>query len=275
MKYIIPVILFLLSFQMYSQRKPKIKGNKNVTEVREELPPFNAIELNDDLEIFLQKSPTSGYTISADDNLIDVLKFKVVDSTLIITSFYKIVSKKKLDITINYKELESITLKDGKMMTKDDIVSAGKLYVNVLGFSKLELNANAPLMNITMEGNSTGNFNLDSDSLTIALKDRADVRIYSVSEKNIMEMHQNASAQIEGTTDTLQVNLFGNASLRAEKLEAATVKAHLEESPSAKIYAFKDIELSSKGSSKTYLYGNPKIAILEFLDTSVLFKKQD
>jgi len=57
---------FLLFFMLtvscvvYSQRKPKIKGNKNVIEVRETLPPFNAIELNDDLDIVLQAASTEG-----------------------------------------------------------------------------------------------------------------------------------------------------------------------------------------------------------------------
>ena len=96
-KNTIVFLALVFCFQAFAQRKPKIKGNKKVVEVVEELPPFNAIELNDDLKIFLEKSSSEAFIIKADDNLIDVLKFKVVDSTLIITSFYKIISKKKLD----------------------------------------------------------------------------------------------------------------------------------------------------------------------------------
>lgn len=273
MKNLIALIVLLVCFQTFAQRKPKIKGNKSVVEVREELPSFKAIELIDDLEIVLQKGSSDGYAINADDNLIDVLKFKVQDSILIISSFYKITSKRKLEITVNYTELEAITMRDGKINMKD-VISSDELYVNTYGPSRLELNATASVMNINMEGMSSGDFNLASDSLNITLKDRIDVRIYAVGASNTIQMHKNASAKIEGSADLLSVDLFGNSNLKASKLEAANIKANLEESPNARLNALENIELSSRGSSKTYLYGNAKIVILDFLDTSQLHKEE-
>ncbi len=274
MKNLITLIVLLACFQTFAQRKPKIKGNKSVVEVREDLPSYKAIELIDDLEIVLQKGSNEGYTINADDNLIDVLKFKVQDSILIISSFYKITSKKKLEITVNYTELESITMRDGKINMKD-VISSDELHVNTYGPSRLELNATAPVMNIKMEGMSSGDFNLVSDSLNITLKDRIDVRIYAVGASNTIQMHNNASAMIEGSADLLSVNLFGNSNLKASKLEAANISANLEESTNARLNAIENIELSSRGSSKTYLYGNAKIVVLEFLDTSQLHHKEE
>jgi len=274
MKNLIALIVLLVCFQTFAQRKPKIKGNKSVIEVREELPSYKAIELIDDLEIVLQKGSSEGYTINADDNLIDVLKFKVQDSILIISSFYKITSKKKLEITVNYTELESITMRDGKINMKD-VISSDELHVNTYGPSRLELNATAPVMNINMEGMSSGDFNLASDSLNITLKDRIDVRIYAVGESNTIQMNNNASAMIEGSADLLSVNLLGNSNLKAAKLEAANISANLEESTNARLNALENIELSSRGSSKTYLYGNAKIVVLDFLDTSQLHHKEE
>ncbi len=273
MKNLITLLVLLVCFQTYSQRKPKIKGNKSVVEVREDLPAYNAIELIDDLEIVLQKGTEEGYTINADDNLIDVLKFKVVDSTLVISSFYKIISKKKLDITVNYTELESITMRDGKINMKD-VISSDALVVNTFGPSRLELNATATVMKINMEGMSSGDFNLASDSLNITLKDRIDVRIYAVGASNSIEMHKNASAKMEGSADVFNVSLYGNSNLKASKLEAIKIIANLEESPNARLNALEHIELSSNGTSKTYLYGNAKIVIHDFLDTSQLHKEK-
>jgi len=273
MKNIVLFVALLFCIQAFGQRKPKIKGNKNVVEVSEELPPFSAIELKDDLDIMLQKASSEGYSITADDNLIDVLKFEVEDSTLVISSYYKITGKKKLDITINYTYIEAVTLQDGRIEMKD-IISSNQLYINTYGGSKLQLNANAPFVNINMEGNSSGDFNIDSDSLSIVLKDRIDVGIYAVSDSNTLKMTENAAAKMEGTTDTFNLNLLGNANLKAEKLEAARVTATLEESPSARINAYKDFELSSRGSSKTYFYGAAKIVLIDFLDTSQLHKEK-
>ena len=274
MKNTVLLVLLLSTCYLQAQRKPKIKGNKSVTAVSENLPSFNAIELNDELEINLQKSMDEGYVITADDNLIDVLKFKVVDSTLVISAFYKIISKKKLDITVNYRELRSITMRDGKIRM-EDIITTDELHVDTFGDSKLQLNANASIVNINMEGNSFGDFNLDSDSLNITLNDKIDARVYAVSEKNTVQMYKNAGATMEGTTDTLQLNLQENTNLKAERLEAATVLATLEVASTARIYAFKNFELSSSGSSRTYLYGDPKITVLRFSDTSELYKRED
>jgi len=272
MKKLILILLVLSHCAVFAQRKPKIKGNKAVVDVREDLPAFNAIELSDDLEINIQRSGAPGYVITADDNLIDVLKFDVVDSTLVITSFYKITAKKKLEITINYRELNAITLREGKLKMQDRVVT-DELYVNTYGSTKLELNADAGITHINMEGNSAGNFNIKSDSLYMSFKDRVDARMYAVSETTDVAMYKNAAVKIEGTSDTLGLKLVGNANFKGAKLEAATVFANLEESPVARLYAYKDLELTSQGGSKTYVHGTGKITLTKFSDTSELYRR--
>ena len=89
------MVLLAVNVVAYAQRKPKIKGNRNVVEVKEDLPSFNAIRLDDNLEVYLQEGAAEGYVVEADDNLLDILKFRVVDGTLNISSFYNIRSRKK------------------------------------------------------------------------------------------------------------------------------------------------------------------------------------
>ena len=273
-KCLVLLIVALVSVGLQAQRKPKIKGNKNVVEVREDLAPFKGIELLDDLDIVLQKSNQSGYSLELDDNLVDVLKFKVEDSILKISSFYNITSKKKLDITIYFEELSSLSMMNGKI-TMADVIAADRLKVTIKGTSRLELNATADIIDITMEEISSGDFNLASDSLNLILKDRIDVKVYATGANSSVYMYKNASAKLEGTTDRLQAKLYGNTSLKAERLEANSVVLLSEDSPSAEIRAINDFQLSSKGAAKTGLYGNPKITITEFLDTSQLDKEKD
>ena len=270
------ILLFAISLPIiaFAQRKPKIKGNRTVTDVREDLPAFNAIELNDNLDIRLKKSYGEGYEITADDNLIDVLKFKVEDSTLIISSFYDITAKKKLEITVNYKELKAIIQRDGKI-TVEDVLSTDNLYVNTFGPSKLSLKANAFMASLNMEDTSKGDFNLDVDSLNVGLKHRSDATIYSVSSAKNIELQNTAALDLEGTTDSLSLKMYNNTKFVGQKLEAGSAKVQLEESATARINAFRAMKLKSRGSAKTYLYGDPKITILEFLDTSQLIKKKD
>lgn len=272
-KYIIMAIA-LLPFISLAQRKPKIKGNRSVTEVREELPPFNAIELNDNLEIQLKKSFGEGYEIVADDNLIDILKFKVVDSTLVISSFYNVTAKKKLEIIINYKELKGITQRDGKIIS-EDIIKTDMFYVNVFGPSKLNVKADAFIATLNLEDNSSSDFSLDVDSLSLHMKHRSDANIYAVSGAKTIELLNNASLSIDGTTDTLIVKALNNSRFKGGKLQAGGAAVTLEESSVARVFASREFELESSGDSKTYLYGDPRISILQFLDTSQLIKKKN
>lgn len=267
------VLLFSLvfCFQVFSQRKPKIKGTRNVIEVSEELSPFNAIELNDDLEVFLEKSSSESCVLNADDNLIDVLKFNVVDSTLIITSFYKITSKKKLDIKINYLGLNAIAVRDGKINMKD-VISSDTLNIQTSGSARLVINANADVMNIEMEGISSGDFNIVSNTLNITMKDRTDAAISAVSGTSAITMHKNASAKIEGNTNEFVTNLNENTNLKAEKFVGESVVSVLRGSSKVKINARTNFQLNSRGSSKTTLYGDAKVEMIDFLNTSQLYK---
>ena len=274
MKKLVVLLLLMSHVGVMAQRKPKIKGNRSVTEVKEELPAFNGIELKDDLDIELIKAPLEGFKVVGDDNLMDILKFKVEDSTLYISSFYKIRSKKKLEITIYYNDLVRIVQEDGKLISKESIAT-DILDIEVVGDSRMELNASAGLVRLQMMDKTSGDFNLAADSLNVVMKDRSDARIYAVGQSSYIELQSNASAGFEGTVDTLQVETRDNTDLKAERYEAKVIKAKLENSTSAHLRAFEDLELITNGSSKAYIYANPKITILEFLDTSELIKRKD
>lgn len=270
-------VIFCLAFTtlaVSAQRKPKIKGNKSIVNVNEDLPFFNAIEVKDDLEISLNETTLPGYSITADDNLIDILRFDVEDSTLIIRSFYNITARKQLDITINYNELQSIVLQQGKLVTKN-MINADELKISTFGTSKLELNARASIVRLNMEGTSSGNLNIQSDSIDLVLKEKINLNIYTTTAKGTIEMHNNSSAVVEGTADTLNIKLSGGSDLKGQKMEAGVMSAVIGETARAWVNAYKIIELSSSGSAKTYLWGNPKIILNEFLNTSELYKREE
>ncbi len=273
-RVIMVVVLICFGFQSFAQRKPKLKGNRNVVQITEELPPFTAIELSDDLEVTIQKGTSESVTIEADDNLLDVLKFDVSEGILYISSFYNITSKKKLDITVFYTVLESLNLGNG-VITMKDVITTEFLDIKTYGTARLVLNASADVININMDGNSSGDFNVASDSLNLVLRDRIDAKVYATGQTNTLYMYKNASVKLEGNTDKLQAKLYGNSSLKAEEYLAKSVVLSSEDSPSAKIYVLNDLDLSSKGTSKTSLLGNPKITISEFLDTSELHKENN
>nr|WP_304608094.1 DUF2807 domain-containing protein [Lentiprolixibacter aurantiacus] len=240
----------------------------------EPLSAFHTIELKDDLQINLDDSASESYSIIGDDNLIDILRFKVVDSTLTISSFYKITSKKQLDITVNYRQLKSLIVRNGSIVTNQRI-QADELSVMSSGTARIELSANAAIVGLSLEENSKGNFNLEADSLNLALKDKASVQLYGVTGQHQVQMEGNTTADLEGTSDSLHIKLKGSPNLKAQKLESAMIRLETTETSVARIYALRELELLASGASRTYLYGTPSIIITSFEDRAELHKEQD
>ncbi|MGB6154252.1 MAG: DUF2807 domain-containing protein, partial [Pricia sp.] len=97
---------------------------------------------------------------------------------------------------------------------------------------------------------------------------------FAVSDSTNLKMYKNASLKLEGTTGAFTIDLLENSALKSKGLEAEEVFVNLQGSSSAEINVSSAIELTSSGSSKTYVYGDGKIEIIEFLDTSELHKEK-
>ncbi|MEA1784591.1 DUF2807 domain-containing protein [Arenibacter sp. GZD96] len=271
----IVVLFFLIAcIPVIGQRTPTIKGNRNVVTINENLPPFHTIELQSNLDIYIAESAAHGYSLIADENLVDILKFSVEDGVLVISSYYKIKSKKKLEITIHYEALDAIRLHDGRLETKTQLKAYEQLEVHTFGFSKIELQAKGSIINIRMADSSSGNFNVACDSLNFEAKDRVRASYYGNTDNQVVRLHRNAKVDAEGTTNQLEALLYENSEFKATTLQSSAVSASLNDSATLSVWATDSLMLSSKGSARTFLYGDPKIEIREFLDTSQLIKKK-
>lgn len=265
------VFLLVVSFG-YSQRTPKIRGSKVVIDVRQDLPPFNIIELNADLDINFQKSTDYGYSLTIDDNLVDVLKFRVVDNTLTIDQYYKVTSKKKMEITVFYNEITAIKLREGKIEIENEIVT-DVLDINMLGSSKLKLNANTRVVNVMMYENSFADLNIQTDTINMNFKNRVDAKLDVISNVSSLSLTDNAQIKIQGSTHNNYLGLSANASIKGEKFKTSYTSLSISDSASAYIDAETLLELNSKDSAKTYFYGPGKVNVFDFLDTSQLNKR--
>lgn len=268
------LLLLFLPLISIGQRKPKIKGNRSVTVSMGELPPFNHFVLTDDLEVTLQKSNSEGYQIEADDNLIETLKFDMQGDVLVLSSYYRITSKKKLMVTVNYTNLASIRQQGGKLIVPNDI-KADSFELEAAGDSKTEIRVDAFLAKYILKENAKVDGNIQADSLSLQMSDRADAKFYIRAGQSNINMFGNTNLDVEGNSEVLKLNLEDNAKYQGEKCLVQSAILQLIGSPFAKINAQQELFLSSSGSSKTHFYGNAKIMVNQFLDTSELHKKRE
>jgi len=274
MRKLLVLLFAIIPLLSIAQRKPKIKGSRIVEEITDALPAFNAIVLNDDLEIHLERANAPGYHIVADDNLFDILKFEVEGSTLMISSYYDVTAKKQLDITVNYSELQSISIKKGSVIS-NNVIESNELFVDGFENTRMDIQANVAVMDINLEDNSKGDFHVDADSLNITLNQRTEALVYATANSTVLDLEGNSTLTLEGSSQQLQADFLQKSRYKGEAMQAGNFKFTIQDDASARVFAVDEVDILAKGSSVIYLYGTPKIQIQEFSGTTQLIKKEN
>ena len=102
-KYTVLLVLLLLSTSfVLAQKKEKIKGSKMVTTELREIGSFESLEIEDNLEVYLEKGDKAKIKIEADENLHNLIISDLKDKALLIYASKKPVSFKKLIVRITY-----------------------------------------------------------------------------------------------------------------------------------------------------------------------------
>lgn len=202
LKFIFLLLLFVLIFSAdgFSQ---SIKGDGNVVKETKIVEPFDKIELNGIVNVYLKQGENEKVEIETDKNLIPYIEIKSRNQTLEITTREKteIKSSTKLNVYVTLKDLNEIELNSiGNLMT------IGKLELNDLevennsiGSITLEINCNK----LTLESNSIGNVTLSGNA------DNVDIRQNSIGNIKAFDLK----------ADKLKIesNAVGNSEVYSER----------------------------------------------------------
>ncbi len=269
------ILLMLISVFTYAQKKPKIKGDKNVTTITKVLTEeFNAIEIDDALEVVINQSENNAYSLTTDLNLQDIVQFVVKDSILKIYTVNKIMSSKKLEISLNAKEVKHLILKnDAKIESEGTLNSDDVMYITAYNSSKFDLDVKADDIIIVLQRNSGGKLKAISENTTIVMNDRTDLKGSVQAEKTRITLTKSAELTLSGDSDFAAFNLKGSSKLDARKMKVSSADLYTSNNSDVYVYAGKNLELYAQGKSNIYVYGDPKIEIKGLTDKSKIIKK--
>lgn len=273
-KIVLVAVAIAFSTTAFAQKKLKIKGDKDVVTTIHTLDKgFNAIEVDDALEVVMNQTGKNGYSLTTDKNLQDIVQFKVTDSVLKIFTINKITSSKKLEIALNFENIEHITLKNDAQVKGEGRFESKVLYLNAYNSSKFELDLEADEVIITMQRNAGGKLKTRSINTTIVMNDRTDLKASVQAEKTTVTLTKSAQLDLEGDSDAVAFNLKDTSELDARKLKASNADLYTSNSSDVYVYAGKNLELYAKGKSDIYVYGDPKIEVKGLTDKSRIIKK--
>ena len=268
------IILLLSTTLVFSQKAEKIKGSKVVTSSIQQVKPFTMIEVEDNIEIYLEKGVKSEIKIEADDNLHDVINLKVENNILIISTSKEIQGFKKLSVTVTYtNDLNLITTKDESIVTAIQEIILDTITFKSLDKSKLFLNVNAGNFNLLADDKSKIELNLKSETAFVELSKNSSLKALINSSELKCDLYQKSSAIIEGDSDNSIIRIDNLAELNAIKFNSKTSDLTIEGKASCSLVVENNFILDANDNTEISIYGNPKIEIRKFSGEAKLLKK--
>ena len=268
------IILLLSTTLVFSQKAEKIKGSKVVTSSIQQVKPFTMIEVEDNIEIYLEKGVKSEIKIEADDNLHDAISLKVENNILIISTSKEIQGFKKLTVKVTYtNDLNLITTKDESIVTAIQEIILDTITFKSLDKSKLFLNVNAGNFNLLADDKSKIELNLKSETAFVELSKNSSLKALINSSELKCDLYQKSSAIIEGDSDNSIIRIDNLAELNAIKFNSKTSDLTIEGKASCSLVVENNFILDANDNTEISIYGNPKIEIRKFSGEAKLLKK--
>lgn len=274
-KFCLMVIALLFTTLTFAQKREKIKGSKTVTVAQKEVQPFESIEIEDNIEVFMIKGTALSLEIEADDNLHDVIMAEVNGNTLRIYTAKEVSGAKKLSIRITYTDaLEAITVKHETTLNALTDLEVPKITIKAIDFAKCFLNVKAGEFTFQMNDKTKGELNLKSENATIELSKNAELKALIASPALKFDMYQKTIAVIEGDTANAQLRIDNNAKFTGNKLTAKNMVLVAEGYTNCNVMATDLINITATGKAEVLLYGTPKVEVGKFADSAVIYKKE-
>ena len=272
--YLAILTLLFSTTALFSQKSEKIKGSGILKIAEKEIQSFTSIEVEDNVEINLEKGETSGIKIEADDNLHDVINVAVQNNVLIISTSKEAHGFKKLSVRIMYsKDLNLVTAKDESIVNAIQEIVLDNITFKSLNKSKLFLNINASNFGLQADDKSKIELNLKSETAFVELSKNSSLKALINSAELKCDLYQKATANIEGDSDNTITRIDNFAELNAKNFNIKKLDLTIEGKASCSVFAESSCTIEATDNAEINLYGNPTITVRKLSGEAKLFKK--
>ena len=275
MKNHIAIFLLILSTTLtLAQKKDKIKGSKIVTIENKEIGNFEALEVEDNIEVNLERGEKNNIKIEADDNLHDIISFDLKDNTLRIYTTKEAVNYKKLIVRVTYNsDLTLVTSKNEAIINAIEEIQLDEITFKTSDYSKLFLNVNTKKFILQADDKSKTELNLRSDNTTIQLSKNASLKSLLTTFDLKVDMYQKSNATLEGNATKVTIRLDNNSNLIGNKLIVKDAEIITESYTNCSLFVETNVIIDAAGKSEIHLFGSPKIEMRQFSEEAKLLKK--
>lgn len=274
MKKILFITLLLLSSFAFSQKKEKVKGSKIVTTEIKKIESFDALEVTDNIEVFLIKGNECGLEIEADDNLHDAIEGVIAGSTLRLSTLKNAFGYKKLSIRVTYTtDFKMVVLRNEASVTALAEVELDNITFKTFDSSKLFINSKSKNISLYMDDKSKAELNSKAENTIVNLTKNTALKALITSTNMTFDMYQKSEATVNGDVEIGKFRLDNNSNLTGKTLNVKNADVTCEAYTNVSITVKNTIAIDASGKSEIQLYGDQKIDMKRFTDNAVLIKK--
>lgn len=268
------LLLLLVTTLTFAQKREKIKGSKIVTTSIKEVGNFDAIEVEDNIEVYLERGEKNEIKIEADDNIHDIIGMDLKEKTLRLFTSKESTIFKKLAVHITYtNSLTKVSAKNDAIVYAIQEIQLDDITFKSIDFSKLFLNVNSKKFNLVADDRSRTELNLKSEEASLQLSKYASIKTLISAMKFKCDLYQKASATIEGITEKATIRLDNNSVFTGTKFTLKEANITTEGSAVASILAETTVAIAAGDKSEISLLGDPKIELTRFSEEAKLIKK--
>lgn len=273
-KYTLVLLLLVASMTTFAQKKEKIKGSKTVTIATKEIGEFNSLEVNDNLEVYLERGEKNEIKIEADDNLHEIIGMDLNGQALRIYTSKEASIFKKLIVRVTYtKDLTKVIAKNTTVVNAIQELQLDDITFNSVDYSKLFLNVNAKKFALIADDKSKTELNLKSENGSVQLSKNAGLKALVVATDFKCDLYQKANAAIEGATTNAIFRLDNNSSFIGNKFTVKNANVTAESYSTGSILAETTVSIAAGDKAEVQLLGNPKIDLTRFSGEAKLIKR--
>ncbi|WP_240622641.1 GIN domain-containing protein [Flavobacterium crocinum] len=267
------LLLFVTTFT-FAQKREKIKGSKIVTTSIKEVGSFDAIEVDDNLEVYLEQGEKNEIKIEADDNLHDIIGMDLREKTLRLYTNKESTIFKKLSVKVTYtKSLNKVITKNEAIVYAIQELQLDNITMNCLDFSKLYLNVNAKKFTLIADDKSKTELNLKAEDGSLQLSKNATVKTLVSAIKFKCDLYQRANAAIEGIAEKATIRLDNNSVFTGTKFTLKDANVTAENYAVGSVLVETTLSLAVGDKAEISLLGSPAITLTRFSEEAKLFKK--
>ncbi|CAC9975991.1 DUF2807 domain-containing protein [Flavobacterium sp. WLB] len=267
-------LLLLVTTLTFAQKREKVKGSKIVTTSIKDVGSFDALEADDNIEVYLEKGEKNEIKIEADDNLHEIIGMDLRDKTLRLYTSKESTIFKKLSVKVTYtSSLTKVIAKNDSKIYAIQEVQLDDITFSSFDYSRLYLNVNSKKFNLIADDKSRTELNLKADDGSLQLSKSASIKTLVSAIKFKCDLYQKANAAIEGIAEKATIRLDNNSVFTGTKFTLKEANVTAENNSVGSILAETTVSIAVGDKAELSLFGNPKIELTRFSEEAKLIKK--